>query len=517
MGVDSSDEGCPARVTLGKGEAIKGWDMALRTMQTGEVARFWIDPEYAYGAKGLGKVPPDTTIVFDLTLVSWTCPDNLFGNWGCVRSVREAKDPSSSTVSCSMTNDDGKPIKTEVELSLRTWADGPDAANGGRTLEEYAPRPYVLQSGTLGPLSGIIDKALENMRRGDRVELRCQRELILEMAESSLHNALEDAAEVYADLCLYEIFEETDVSFDKDRSTIRKRVCEGERSSAVQDAGRVRVLVERAVDGEGNTLPNYSEEEFSLTFFVGEGEVCDAMECAVLDMCKGERAVVTCTVPSMWTAPGCACGAENCAPETLDKHTALFTITVDDFENFGSPWEMKKRDLVEFAQQRKDVGGELFKKGRLRLAQERYNGVCELLSDCHQWRTVTREFRESAAKLRLVCCLNMAQCLLKREDYLGCKSACDKVLIDEPGNIKALYRRASACVSRGEFADAEKDLDKLLQIEPKNVDARSLLARASQHAQKAQQDSKGLFAKMGQGLVAETAPKSTEQSSAVAS
>ncbi|CAL5365956.1 unnamed protein product [Camellia sinensis] len=45
---------------LGKGNVIKGWDIALRTMKVGEVAKLTLKPEYAYGSTGsLPDIPPE--------------------------------------------------------------------------------------------------------------------------------------------------------------------------------------------------------------------------------------------------------------------------------------------------------------------------------------------------------------------------------------------------------------------------------------------------------------------------
>ncbi|XP_021656934.2 peptidyl-prolyl cis-trans isomerase FKBP20-1 isoform X2 [Hevea brasiliensis] len=41
---------------LGKGSVIQAWDIAMRTMKVGEVAKITCKPEYAYGSAGS---PPD--------------------------------------------------------------------------------------------------------------------------------------------------------------------------------------------------------------------------------------------------------------------------------------------------------------------------------------------------------------------------------------------------------------------------------------------------------------------------
>ncbi|KAJ0393788.1 hypothetical protein P43SY_008225 [Pythium insidiosum] len=64
------EEGCP---TFEK--VIKGWDIGVATMQVGEIARFIIAPEYAYGSKGFApKVEPDETLDFEIELIRFGEP-----------------------------------------------------------------------------------------------------------------------------------------------------------------------------------------------------------------------------------------------------------------------------------------------------------------------------------------------------------------------------------------------------------------------------------------------------------
>lgn len=57
-------------------KVIKGWDIGVATMARGEVARFIIAPEYAYGAKGFApKVEPDETLDFEIELLRFKVRD----------------------------------------------------------------------------------------------------------------------------------------------------------------------------------------------------------------------------------------------------------------------------------------------------------------------------------------------------------------------------------------------------------------------------------------------------------
>ncbi|RWS24555.1 peptidyl-prolyl cis-trans isomerase FKBP4-like protein [Leptotrombidium deliense] len=62
--------------TLGKGEVIKGWDVAVKTMKRGEKAKVTLKPEYAYGERGSPpKIPPNSTLIFEIELFDWRMED----------------------------------------------------------------------------------------------------------------------------------------------------------------------------------------------------------------------------------------------------------------------------------------------------------------------------------------------------------------------------------------------------------------------------------------------------------
>ncbi|KAL4576283.1 hypothetical protein LXL04_012375 [Taraxacum kok-saghyz] len=56
---------------LGKGSVIKAWDVALKTMKVGEVAKITCKSDYAYGSAGSPpEIPPNATLVFEVELVA---------------------------------------------------------------------------------------------------------------------------------------------------------------------------------------------------------------------------------------------------------------------------------------------------------------------------------------------------------------------------------------------------------------------------------------------------------------
>ena len=54
---------------LGAGEVIKAWDLGVATMKIGEKAVLKCDAELGYGEQGIGPIPPNSELVFEVELL----------------------------------------------------------------------------------------------------------------------------------------------------------------------------------------------------------------------------------------------------------------------------------------------------------------------------------------------------------------------------------------------------------------------------------------------------------------
>jgi len=447
---------------LGQGMVIKGWDVGVKTMKKGELAKFTLAPEYAYGEQGSPpKIPANATLVFEIELFRWVSKSDLFQDGGVIKAeVQEGSGWKSPK--------DGD----EVKLTLKA------TTKDGATIEEKPGLEYTMGSGAMGPLSKAVDKALQGMKKGEVAQLTCTEEYAYGSAKPG-------GATVT--LTLEQMYETKDISYGKDNTLIKKTIAEGEGWDTAKDTAKVTLKVEAATDG-ASALPGFSSQV--LEFNVGNGEVCDALEFLAADMKKGEKAILTCARPS-------SCAEEKLGLKTIFAEKVVLTLEMQDFEKAKETYSMSEEEKIEFGAARKEVGSNLFRSGRMELAMQRYKKVIELFSHIDNFK---EENKGKAKDLKKVCELNLAACLIKVKDFSQARTSCDNVLKDDAQNVKALFRKAQAEFGLKNFDESMRIAKKVVEVDPQNKEARGLYKDAHAEQKKVDQQAKGLFAKMCGGL-----------------
>lgn len=278
-----------------------------------------------------------------------------------------------------------------------------------------------------------------------------------------------------------------DVSLSKDKSIMKKQVVQGKGDQKPRDSDLVRIAVEGAFFTNGQKAPGFVGRT-ELSFKVGDGEVCDALEHAVPEMLLGERAIIICSRASL-----CAEAKLGLAGIASLKGEANLMVALLKYDRNEDVSEMQDDERVKFAAGRKEVGGKLFKAQRYGLALERYKAVVEVIGSCESPA-------QDGVELIRICQLNQAACMLKLNDPSGAKAVCKLVLKDDPSNIKALFRRASAYLALCEYAEAASDLRHLLELDPENKEAQRLLPQAVRNAKEDKQKSALMGTKMTKAL-----------------
>eukprot|EP00434_Breviolum_minutum_P014173 symbB.v1.2.012494.t1/scaffold862.1/size157115/3 len=475
----SRDREKPFEFTLGQGQVIKGWDLGVKTMKKGEVAKFTLAPEFAYGEEGSPpQIPPQATLIFEVELLGWVSKDDLFADEGAIKTqLKEGsgwKTPNAGN---------------EVLVSIRA------KASDDSIVEEKLEVEYTLSSGSLGELSAVADKALESMKKGEEVSIKCSKEYFFDKHADggtiTLHEMYDIKAVAMSPMSResprWESLSTQDVSFTKDKSVMKKQIKEGEGFESPKDGCQVKLLVE--VRGSGSSK--------TLEFTAGNGEVCDALEGAVLEMKKGERAILTCTRPSSCTEP-----LLGLSP----TEETVLVLDLESFEKQKDQWELTEDEKVQ-------RGSNLFKQGRIELALERYKKVMDLLNYIDNFKD---DNKVKAKELKKVCDLNKAACHLKLKQHQDARRCCNN----------ALFRRAQAAFGLYEYAECVRDIKRILELDPNNREAKVLYKQA-QIGQKEEDKKvqctvictcpkmsqvlqvKGMFTKMCKGLASPAKAKAT--------
>jgi len=420
-------------------DVVCGLDWAVQTMRKNEIAEFTVHPKLAYDDYGAPGVPKNATLCFKVELLGWVTKDDLFGDQRAVKTI--------------VTEGLGEERAVEGQEVVLSWK---LTSRGGKTLEERGDEEFTVGSPVFGPVSRVVSRAVTRMAEGERATVLLSRDCVPSDERRYAGATLE--------LYLSRIFECRDVVLSGDKVLRIKVLQKGTGHHVARDAAHAKMLVESVTDGDA-LLPGFSGPKI-LEFTIGDGEVCDALEIAVLTMKAGERSLVTSRRPDLCSEP--TLGLAN-----LDARQVVWTVELQEVDEGTDTTKLSPENLAVFAAARKEVGTQLFKRGRHALALERFTKVTSLVDTLEK----NGQLEPQTVELRRTCGLNAAACMLKTGDPHGAKAACDVVLSREPSHAKALYRRASAFLALSHYTAAAQDLNAILRQNSQNAEARALLAQ----------------------------------------
>ena len=228
-----------------------------------------------------------------------------------------------------------------------------------------------------------------------------------------------------------------------------------------------------------------------MTFLLGEGREANiprGIELAIEKMKKKEEAQILINTPKL-----AATGGPAAVPETSNREVSKYDVTLKSFERAKESWQLDGEQKVEQSIIFKEKGTDYFKQGKYELASNKYQKIVEFLE--HEI-SLRGDMEEERASLLQAGRLNLAMCKIKVNDWIEAKNLCDKVIEENPTNVKAYFRRGEALVALSEHEQARRDFAKVLDLDPENKAAKNKVTMCLHQIKAIREKEKKTFANM---------------------
>jgi len=481
---------------------IKGWDLGVATMKKGELAKFTLRSDYAYGESGSPpKIPGGATLVFEIELLDWRSVKDIAGDGGVIKTVlKEGEGWATPKLADE--------VCVEITASVK-GADKPFFSTPDGGVE------FPL---TQGHLCEAVKTAVKTMKKGEHAKLivtpECElfvlsiewiifRSYVFYTNVGNRQNYVHIKIIIIISARFFFYFADgfgaaglapdvpanaaleiglTLLSWKKvdsvtaDGAVVKKTLVETEEWQRPNAGASVTVAyIGRLTDG---TIFDEHPASDPFTFTTDEEMApCEGFELAVMQMKRGEKALVS-------ISPSYGFGAQGSPqPKAAVPGDARleYEIELVSFIKAKESWDMDTDEKLSAASDAKDKGNASFKAGKLERAVKQWERAKQCIENDDSFEP---DKKRLAKELKRSCDLNLAAAHLKAKRPIDSRKAAEKVLQTDPFHLKALYRRAQSYIDTGDWVEAAQDIKKAIGVEPDNVDFK-MLARKLKSAETA--------------------------------
>ncbi|KAJ8363147.1 hypothetical protein SKAU_G00119780 [Synaphobranchus kaupii] len=220
------------------------------------------------------------------------------------------------------------------------------------------------------------------------------------------------------------------------------------------------------------------EEEPSLSFTLGDGDVIQALDLTVQLMELEETALVQADAKYAYGTVGSTAPP---VPPGADLTLELRLLDVSDAPDLEL---LTPAERTALADRKRERGNAYYQRGDYAFAVNSY-GIALQVSESSSKVDITPQEEAELLDVKVKCLNNMAAAQLKLDHLEAALRSCISVLVHQPDNVKALFRKGKVLALRGEYTDAIRDLKSALKLEPSNktihAELSKLVKKHSEH------------------------------------
>ncbi|KAM5194092.1 peptidyl-prolyl cis-trans isomerase FKBP8 [Mantella aurantiaca] len=246
---------------------------------------------------------------------------------------------------------------------------------------------------------------------------------------------------------------------------------------------------------------NVTEENISLTFTLGDGDVMQCMDLCVQLMELGETALIEADAKYCY-------GKQGRNPDIPPNVSLVLEVSLLEVKDGPDLELLSGQQKLDLANKKRERGNFYYQQMDYVFAINSYDIALKIVNSSSK---VDFTFEEEAELLdvKIKCLNNLAASQLKLDHFEAALKSCNMVLEQQPENIKALFRKGKVLAQQGEYSEAIPILRKALKLEPSNKTIHAELSKlVKKHA-----DQKNVETAMYKKMLGNVANSTTKASS----
>ncbi|NP_001088346.1 FKBP prolyl isomerase 8 L homeolog isoform X1 [Xenopus laevis] len=214
---------------------------------------------------------------------------------------------------------------------------------------------------------------------------------------------------------------------------------------------------------------NVVEDQESLTFTLGDGDVIQALDLCVQLMEVGETSLIASDAKYCY-------GKEGRSPDIPPNSNLNLEVTLLDVQDGPDLENLSGQEKLNLANKKRERGNFYYQQADYIFAINSYDIALNVVNSSSKVDFSSEE-ESSLLDVKMKCLNNLAASQLKLDHYEAALKSCNMVLEHQPENIKALFRKGKVLAQQGEYSDAITILRKALKLEPANKTIHAELSR----------------------------------------